>query len=204
MTAKRKRRGYVSPLRTEHVARTRERILEGLMAELRDGGVREVTLPLVARRARVGVQTVYRHFPSKQALLDAFMDVAARRLPKFAGAGADGLAAGAPDVFAAFDAEEALCRAFVTSRLGRELRAVGRRERLRQFERALQPVTARLDAAAARRVSAFLKSIYSVSFWMELKDAGGFDGRAAGETVGWVMRVLLAELRRDPCTMERA
>ena len=39
---------------------------------LADEEVDEVTVPLVAMRARVSVRTVYRHFPTKEALFDAF------------------------------------------------------------------------------------------------------------------------------------
>ena len=65
-------RPYESPLRAEQLEQTRLRILEATADVLADEEVEEVTVPLVAMRARVSVRTVYRHFPTKEALFDAF------------------------------------------------------------------------------------------------------------------------------------
>ena len=65
-------RPYESPLRAEQLEQTRLRILEAMADVLADEEVEEVTVPLVAMRARVSVRTVYRHFPTKEALFDAF------------------------------------------------------------------------------------------------------------------------------------
>ena len=65
-------RPYESPLRAEQMEQTRLRILEATADVLADDEVEEVTVPVVAMRARVSVRTVYRHFPTKDALFDAF------------------------------------------------------------------------------------------------------------------------------------
>ena len=65
-------RPYESPLRAEQLEQTRLRILEATADVLADEEVEEVTVPLVAMRARVSLRTVYRHFPTKEALFDAF------------------------------------------------------------------------------------------------------------------------------------
>jgi AcrR family transcriptional regulator len=55
--------------------RNRERVLDAARAVFADGG-RRVQIEDIARRAGVGVGTVYRHFPTKEALVEA---VAERR-----------------------------------------------------------------------------------------------------------------------------
>lgn len=55
------------PLRAD-ARRNRERILEAARAEFAESGA-EAQIDDVARRASVGVGTVYRHFPTKDALL---------------------------------------------------------------------------------------------------------------------------------------
>lgn len=55
------------PLRAD-ARRNRERILEGARAVFSESGA-EAQIDDVARRAGVGVGTVYRHFPTKEALL---------------------------------------------------------------------------------------------------------------------------------------
>lgn len=57
------------PLRAD-ARRNRERILKAARAVFSANG-RDAHLEDVARRAKVGVGTVYRHFPTKEALLEA-------------------------------------------------------------------------------------------------------------------------------------
>jgi AcrR family transcriptional regulator len=57
------------PLRAD-ARRNRERILKAARAVFSDKGI-EAQIDDVAKRAKVGVGTVYRHFPTKEALVDA-------------------------------------------------------------------------------------------------------------------------------------
>jgi AcrR family transcriptional regulator len=57
------------PLRAD-ARRNRERILKAARAVFADQGI-DAQIDDVARRAKVGVGTVYRHFPTKELLLDA-------------------------------------------------------------------------------------------------------------------------------------
>jgi AcrR family transcriptional regulator len=59
------------PLRAD-TRRNRERILKAARAVFGDHGI-EAQIDDVAKRAKVGVGTVYRHFPTKEALLGALV-----------------------------------------------------------------------------------------------------------------------------------
>jgi AcrR family transcriptional regulator len=59
------------PLRAD-ARRNRERILRAARTVFAETGV-EAQIDDVAKRAKVGVGTVYRHFPTKEALLDALI-----------------------------------------------------------------------------------------------------------------------------------
>jgi AcrR family transcriptional regulator len=59
------------PLRAD-ARRNRERILKAARAVFSDQGI-DAQIDDVAKRAKVGVGTVYRHFPTKDALLDALV-----------------------------------------------------------------------------------------------------------------------------------
>jgi AcrR family transcriptional regulator len=59
------------PLRAD-ARRNRERVLKAARAVFADQGI-EAQIDDVARRAKVGVGTVYRHFPTKEALRDALV-----------------------------------------------------------------------------------------------------------------------------------
>ncbi len=64
-------RTYVSPLRAEQAEATRKRILEAIVRLVGQGN-QEFTYSAIAREARVSVPTVHRHFPTRQALFEAF------------------------------------------------------------------------------------------------------------------------------------
>ena len=59
------------PLRAD-ARRNRERILKAARAVFADHGI-EAQMDDVAKRAKVGVGTVYRHFPTKDGLLEAIV-----------------------------------------------------------------------------------------------------------------------------------
>ena len=58
------------PLRAD-AARNRERLLAAAVRALSSGAGPEVTLEAIARDARVGIGTLYRHFPTREALIEA-------------------------------------------------------------------------------------------------------------------------------------
>jgi AcrR family transcriptional regulator len=58
-------------------APTRDRILNAVMNLIRDGGVHAVTLSAVCRLAAISKGGLIHHFPSKDALIEAFLDRAA-------------------------------------------------------------------------------------------------------------------------------
>jgi AcrR family transcriptional regulator len=66
------------PLRAD-ARRNRERVLQAAREVFAEQG-REAQMDDVARRAEVGVGTVYRHFPTKEALIDALAGEAFERL----------------------------------------------------------------------------------------------------------------------------
>lgn len=69
-TVKSPRRPYASDLRDQQVEATRTLILEALVRTMANG-VHALSVPAVAREAGVSIPTIYRHFGSKQGLVEA-------------------------------------------------------------------------------------------------------------------------------------
>src|SRR5918998_525495 len=145
-------RPYESPLRAEPMEQTRRRILQALADVLADEAVDEVTVPVVAMRARASVRTVYRHFPTKEALFDAFGEWAEEHLhlvllsyPETL----EGVRAMAPALYRMYDERAPLIRALLSKR-GQEIRARTRRQRLKTFEKAMEELTQDLEPAERR------------------------------------------------------
>ena len=85
------------PLRAD-ARRNRERVVKAARAVFGERG-RDAQMDDVARRAKVGVGTVYRHFPTKEALLEALVRDSFAQLAAWASEAAD-----EPDAWAAFEA----------------------------------------------------------------------------------------------------
>lgn len=60
--------------RSEHVAQTRERILEAALELFSKRGAQAMTMNEVARRADVSPTTVTNHFPTHESLIEAVID----------------------------------------------------------------------------------------------------------------------------------
>jgi AcrR family transcriptional regulator len=194
-------RAYESPLRAEQMEQTRLRILRAVTDLVADPTAEEVTIPLVARRARVSLRTVYRHFPTRDALFDAWgdwversLDVRLHTYPETA----DELAEFAPGLYESYDQNEALIRAMLNSKPARGARERTRRRRKRSFERAMRELTEGLEPAERARALAVVYLLVSAPAWQAMREQWALDGIEAGKAAAWAVRVLVDELRRDP------
>jgi AcrR family transcriptional regulator len=70
------KRAYRSTKRAEQVAQTRRDILASAGTLFRAQGYTAVAMPVIAREAGVGVETIYRAFGSKASLFKAVIDAA--------------------------------------------------------------------------------------------------------------------------------
>lgn len=73
MASRKKTRRYESPLREEQHDATRRALVDAMLAELRSGAS-ELSMPAVAKRARVSIPTVYRHFPTRSDVNQAIFE----------------------------------------------------------------------------------------------------------------------------------
>src|SRR5919106_4935849 len=197
-------RPYESPLRAEQLEQTRRRILRALADVLADEAVDEVTIPIVAMHARVSVRTVYRHFPTKEALFDAFGEWAEEHLrlvllsyPETL----EGVREMAPALYRMYDERAPLIRALLSKR-GQEIRARTRRRRLATFEKAMREVTDGLGPAERRRALGVIYLLVSAPAWQAMRDQWELEGQEAGKAAAWAVRVLTDELRRNPASIK--
>ena len=194
---------YSSPLRAEQKERTHERILEAAAEHLLEEGIEELSLPRAAKRARVSVPTVYRHFPTQEALMRELTEWIDGRLKlSEVPEDVDELTEWVPRLFAHWDEHEALIRARLLSRAHRQVhRDIGRR-RDEAIEQAMEDVTAQLDPLDTRRVCGLVRLLVSGAAWEMMRDNWDLTGEQAGEALAWTISVLVAELRRNPHSMK--
>src|SRR5581483_324678 len=143
-TAKPKRRVYRSPLRDERTIQTRERILDALVQVLARNGIAELSIPLVAREAKVSIPSVYRYFPTKRDLFAALDDYAHTKggfsFSEFPKSNTpEELAEIIPSLFQARESIEPTIAAALRTRIGYDIRRPQLDERAKYFENALKP-----------------------------------------------------------------
>jgi len=189
-------RTYTSPLRRARALETRERILEGVAAWLQLDAPGELTLEAVAEEAGVERRTIFRHFATREALLEAFwVWINARIAPRTLPGSLDELIAAPRAAFAKFDGEEGVIRASLHSAAGRAMRMAAVPARRAAFRAALREATRGATAAERRRLEAVVHALYSASAWEAMRDYAGVSGVQAGEAASWALAVLVDAVR---------
>jgi AcrR family transcriptional regulator len=186
-------------------ARTlRERQAEQVRREIRtqfirlvvERGVDGFTIPDVASAAGVSTRTLYRYFPSREAIIESVKDTEVRELDRelLRQAGSLTTIDSNPDLvastFEVFDRHAQLVRASrllgVTGFDGRT-----RDDRTRLVQRAIAE-TDGVDPAAAQQLAALVRLLLGSETWGRLREADiDLDAREAGYAVHWAVQALI-------------
>ena len=187
-------REYRSELRAQQAEDTRSRILDAATRVMADGFA-SVSIPNVAREAGVSVPTVYRHFKTKQDLLDALYPHALRRSgsstpppPK----SVDELRQGVIDYLGHLDSLDDLTRAAMASPASEEVRArsIGRRfEAFRPLVESIEPPLGKADRERLLRLIAVLTQSSALRM---LHDHLGQSPKQVADDIDWFVRAALA------------
>lgn len=197
----------VEPLREGHKRATRDRIVRAVADLVAEAHPAAISVPAVAAKAGVGVATVYRYFPTKEALLDASMLVMGPQasitslddMPT----SFDELVEVLPRSFADVAGHLGLARNQLASPLGRELRR-------RRWEAKKAAVDAALAGSgidptsdAGRRLAAVTDVLTSSTAVIELHDKQGIPIAEAADHVLWALAVLERATRPQPTKRTR-
>jgi AcrR family transcriptional regulator len=189
-------RTYDNRLREEQARQTRQRIVEAV-AEVLATGATSFAMADVAARAKVSEPTLYRHFPSRDALLDAAGDWLNERLgaPPMP-ATSDDFVPSVAALFAYFARNEDLVRAALHPGVVRELRARAARRRDAVVRTKLHDLTDHLDDRRAHAVAAMVRRLMGGETYLELRDRFGLTPEEVSEVTTWAVGCLLDGLRR--------
>jgi AcrR family transcriptional regulator len=187
-------RPYESPLRARQVAATRQRILEAFVAHIVEGSTDPITMAGVAERAGVSLRTVYRHFSTRAALVDAVAEQVKRGM----GLDFDAPPATAEEfravirssMVAALD-DEPFQRAKSHSPEAHDLLLREADSRLAWIEQGVADRTGHVPEVVRRRLVATLRVLCSTSALFQMIDLGGMEPAEAIEAIDWSIASLV-------------
>ncbi|MGE0829386.1 MAG: TetR/AcrR family transcriptional regulator, partial [Hyphomonadaceae bacterium] len=162
------------------------------------GAADGITVKAVAERAGVTEMTVYRHFPTRDHLLQGLW----RHLNDEMGPGL-----GIPEstaelldqhdrLFSGFDRVAPQIVASISTPQGREMRAALNKQRKKAFAAIVDEIAPKLDASQKTAAAAVLQLLHSAYAWDSLREQWGLNGKAAGKATRWAIEALLQDLRR--------
>jgi AcrR family transcriptional regulator len=187
-------REYRSELRARQVEDTRSRILEAALRVMADGFA-GVSIPNVAREAGVSVPTVYRHFRTKQDLLDALHPYLMRRSgitmpdpPKTLGE----IRQGVIDYLGHLDSLDDFSRAVLASPASDEARARSMARRFDVFRPAVESIDVPISDADRDRILRLIVLLTSSPALRLLHDHLAASAEDVAEDVDWFVRAAVA------------
>jgi len=199
-------RTYESPTRKEHAELTRQRIIDSVVDLLVSERPATVSIPAVAKRANVSVRTVYHHFPTKDALFDALVDVTQRpdqgqhletaTTPKQ-------LAELLPKAYEYLEQNAPLFNAIRVSEVNSRIRGELDRRNVARIEKAMQPLRDELDDDDFRRLCAIVSALVSNDTFRNMTSRYGLDRDDAAAAMSWAITTLTDRAKRTKRVGER-
>lgn len=190
----------VGDLRRRRSEVSKEAIRDAALKLLADGHPSAMSIPAVAEAAGVSVRTVYRHFPTKQALID---DVAAIQVNRVDALMADrGSLLENPGEFLLllwndFERDRDAVLAQHTSSVGRNIRS----HRMKQYRQAVTEILAAHfpDTSVPDRqdLTDLIFMMMSSAAFLDLNMRLGRSGTDAARLVWWAVRVLVQRFADD-------
>jgi AcrR family transcriptional regulator len=187
-------------LRERQKSLTRDAIIDALAETIQEQGLHAFSVQDVADRAGVSHRTVYRHFPSREALLDGLareMDELFRErdlqvLPE----SAEDIAVQVRTAFELFRERPTLMRSVAVGALATGTQPESRGERDRVFREKVEEAARGLGKAEARKASAVIRYLANSLAWVVLTDQLGLAEDEVGDAVAWAVETLVADLKR--------
>ncbi len=193
-----------SLLRERQAAVVRDAILDSLADLLETQDPDDIALPQVAENAGVSTRTLYRYFATREELFAATGERIVARL------GLRTEMASPEEISSEFlrAASEGarhpqLMKSMLHSSLGRRARSGHRSRRVQAIMAALTEITSHLEPSEARRRSAAIAYLCSLSAWVTISEETGMPAADAQQGIAWALDVLVADLRRENTPEQR-
>jgi AcrR family transcriptional regulator len=186
-----------STLRARQKAATVELILDAVARCLKQMSLSDVTFPAIAKEAGIGERTIYRYFPTREALLDAFWAAHMKAVHGPHPHDAASLLRAPREIFPGFDLNAEVTRGLVSTVQGRAIAQRANKSRVAGFRAAIRDAVWALPEPQATRLCACVQSLLSAGTWLQMREFWGLTGQESGLAVQEAIQILVAAARRD-------
>jgi AcrR family transcriptional regulator len=187
-----------SRFHTQQKNATHEAILGAVEQCLMSSGLDGLTFAQVAQAAGISERTVYRHFPTKEALLEAFWGHIQRTLGiQQSTSSWDDYLATRPRAFEEMDRRENVLRAVMRSAQAHEARLRINEKRQEGIRKVVAERVGKLPEPAFTELCALVHLLGSAPAWAALKDYWGIEGEHAGRVVARAISTLAAAAKTE-------
>lgn len=181
-------------------ARTRARIMEALVEVLSTDGISGFSVQAVADRANVSHRTVYRHYPSREALLEGLTEhledpMRARGLPEVPGS-LDEAVESIAQLFEFFEEHAPTIEAMVIVRMALGVEPTRSQQRTAIFTDLVRSEAPDLAKEDAYTYAMGLRAIASSQHWYVLTRRLGLTTPRAANVASESLRALIGQVRR--------
>lgn len=193
------RRPYTSALRRHQQEITRGRILEAVAAIIGEGRIFSFSVQDVADRAGVSYASVYRHFPTRESLLEACYEVGAKIIGQnisFTSLSLDEIPAVAAKAAAMFEENAAFIEAFTMALAAGNIQPESRRQRDHVFQKMVTESAPHLEPEVARQVAAIICHLHSSLTWVTLRQRFGLNAEATADALTWALQTLVRDVTK--------
>ncbi len=190
----------VPSLRQRQNELTKELILKALAKVIIEKGVHNFSVQTVADGAGVSHRTVYRHYQTREALLEglaAYLDglFENRRYNPVPEKASEVLEA-VTDVFQVFEEVDIYVKALILARLATGHRGKSTLQRDIAFRKIISDLAPNLDDGERRCAAMVIRHLISSTTWMILTDSLGLTTEEALQGVKWALEVLFDDLKK--------
>ncbi|MEJ8302988.1 TetR/AcrR family transcriptional regulator [Saccharibacillus sacchari] len=204
------KRNYESPVRKQQQEMTGQAIMEAVEQLVLEGRIHNFTIHEVADRANVSYGSVYRHYASREALLEGlrlwWLDRHMGQIPAYSGT-LDGLPAWIgnmiPEVYPLLPKIRALLLIVSALRLNVKHSSTGDRD---EWIRALVDQEAPGEEKADLRQASYvnIRQLLSMNTWVDMQERYGLDEQALIRTLQTGLRAQIAFLQTEASSLARS
>lgn len=191
------RRSYSSPLRNKQREATKEKIIIAVAEIINEGRLLSFSINDVAKRAKVSYGTVYRHFPTKEKLLEALNEFGDKITEQDLSLESLSLAELTEQIRKTanlFENKAAVLQACSLIRTVNNDRSGSQKEKNQKYIDLLVN-NAGLSLEAATKAAAVISHLHSFLTWSTLRKQYNLSSKAASDALIWALRALLLTLK---------